>query len=159
MSQKLERIRGILNDTSFIENKARQLVRKVFVEEELKVEALLISATKAKLNNIDNLFKKLDIIERRFFEERAFPDGTQARLVDYMAVEDLLDLYKTLAKTMTDQYKDIQDDVQAIQRLEVTVRAKGESLAGSLTKDQRQELKLIIDRVLMRLGTTHGEKA
>jgi len=158
MSLKLDRIRNILNDASFVENKARQLVRKVFVEEELKVESLLISATKAKLNNIDNLFKKLDVIEQRFFEVRDFPDGTQARLVDYMAVEDLLELYKTLAKTMTDQYKDIHDDVQAIQQIESAVRNKEESISGTLTKDQKHELKLIVDRVLTRLGAPAGTK-
>lgn len=145
---KLDRMRSILSDTSFVEAKARSLVRKVFAEEEIKIEALLIQATRAKLTNISNLFEKLDLIEKRFFEPRTI-NGESRKLVDVMAPEDLLELYKTLAKTMTDLYRDIQDDVSAISSLETANKNKDPL---NITKEQKEALRAVVDKVLVRIS-------
>lgn len=151
------RIKSLLSDTSFAESKAHQLVRKVFAEEEVKLEALLIASTRKKLDSINKLFRHLDVIENRFFEQPKETDPVTGepipRLVDKISVENLLELYKTLAKAATDLYKDIGDDVDSLKELETVHLTKKEGWTSDLNKDQKQMLKQITDRVLLKLGS------
>lgn len=153
---QFRRIQALLSDTSFAESKAHQLVRKVFAEEEVKLEALLIASTRKKLDSINKLFRHLDVIENRFFEQPKEVDPETGdpipRLVDKISVENLLELYKTLAKAATDLYKDIGDDVDSLKELETVHLTKKEGWTSDLSKDQKQMLKQIADRVLLKLG-------